>query len=816
MVAVLALLPHSMAGAAQKLNMLADFSVSDAEAVRGLLKAYASFADVRFIVVGDNGYAKIPFLKEAGQKVDIALLDFDSLAKLDSENLFEPLDAYMTGSDKFDRATVWPAAWDAVMFKGKTYGVPIHVTADALIYNKPLFDKLGFAPPKTWEEFRAAAEKLAADRNPDGSQTRAGAYFREKFEAWLSIYGSRGGRLFDADGKPAFDNPAAVAALALLADLHRKNGPVPLAEPFGRSLSLDTAPMMILFDEDYDQSKYKDAGVAPVPSGGAPYANMRGKALVIFKDASPEAKRAAWKLIKVFAGENLQSLVCSSSGWLTSNRKLAKKSAFKSEAAKKPHLPVYYENLAAAAPFPLASMGQGQGNTAYDILRRAVMDALYGAETPGAALKNAAKLINDLEEPANKIESSAESAAKVDESFSRLPSPGSHLPGIREDSSPFGILLCLALRYAPEELEKVCKLARDAGIRWEREEFPWSMIEPEKGKFVWDRFDKAIAAADKGGIKMLGLLDYNNAWSCPFAPRTAAQRADFANYAYETVSRYKGSIKYWEIWNEENIGVFWWPYPNPTDYVALLREAYVAVKRADPTAQVLLGGTSGADLAWIDSVYRAGGGDYFDVMAFHPYIEMSALDDERYVQNMFYIRMAMQRYGGVKPAWLTEVGWPTTRGGITPEQQAANYAKMVAHSLTSGYVAKILPYDFRDDSEDPDYGEANFGIMTRDYSAKPAYRAYGFLANRLANYIAARRDDPAPGIIGYRFTLADGELYMLWTSKKGDRKTYSIASRGLVSVIGLTGVEERLIAPSETVAVEVENSPVYLFERKTD
>jgi ABC-type glycerol-3-phosphate transport system substrate-binding protein len=794
-----------------RIDLLADFGAGSAESVTGLLKAYASFADVRLIAVGENGPSKIPLLERAGLDADIALVDFESLARLGPENYFEPLDSYFTGQDKFDRASIWPNAWNAVTFGGKTYGVPVHVTTDALVYDKQLFDSLGLQPPKTWDDFARLSEKIASEKKPDGTPARYGAFFREKLEAWLAIYESRGGRILDESGtKVMFDNDAAVDALTLLANLHRAGGPVPIAEPFGRSLELNSAPVRPLYDEDFDENLYKGGVSVPLPSDGRPFANMRGVALVIFKNSPPAQKKAAWKLIRVIAGENLQSVICNTSGWLTANRKLASKSTFKAEVdSRYPRLKAYYQALEYAEPFPAAN---GNGAEIRDILRLAVMSAVYGAATPKEAIKTAAERAADV------LDGKPEAVAP-DKPFVPLnttePLPR-ETAAPRETSSPFGILLSLALRYSPDELDKVCGLARDAGIRWNREEITWSIVEPERGKFVWARYDNAIRGGARNGIYMLGLLDYTNGWSSPYSPANGKQREDFANYVYNTVSRYKNYIKYWEIWNEENIGGFWWPSPNAKDYTALLKESYKAAKLADPTAQVLFGGTSGADLAWIDSVYKAGGGDYFDYAAFHPYNEISALDDERYVQNLSFIKLLMEEYGGVKPAWLTEVGWPTTRGGISLEDQAAAYAKMVAHSLASGYVARILPYDFRDDGDDPDYGEANFGIVRRDLSPKPAYRTYGFLASKLTNYISVRRDDPDESMIGYRFELPDGIFIVLWARKKGDGRTYKYTPRGPLTTYNITGVTEKEYAPMNTAELKITNIPTFIFEKKTD
>lgn len=772
----------------ERLNMLADFGGDTIDAVSALLKSYASFVDVNFVQVGDNAFAKIPLLRDEGVPVHVGIFTFEQAAQLAREGALEPLDGYMMGSAPFSKDNIWPQAWDAVTVDGKIYGMPVHVTTYALIYNKKIFTELGIAPPKTWDEFAAAAKKLATPKKPDGNRDRWGAFVRDKFETWLSIYtAKRPGALVDASGKKVlFDNQDAVDALRFLVDLHTGDNAAPLTEPFGRRLSLDQAPIQILLDENIELVKNDPAGAAQLPNS-----NLQGMALVVFKDATPRQKQAAWKLLRVFAGSNVQGLISQSTGWLTVNRKVAGKPDFKASLSSRPLLETYYAELPGAQPFPAAN---GRGARIAEILRAAVMDALWGAATPEQAIADAAKKAQSV-----------------------LDAPEASAVDTRDDISPFGMGIYFGNRYDPVDFDRVGALARDAGIKWSREEYTWSLIEPEEGKFQWERYDRAIDAASRYGVHLFGLFDYTVPWSSgAIAPRNDAQRADFANYVFQTVSHFKGRVKYWEVWNEPNIDVFWWPHVNVADYVALLRETYLSVKRADPTAVVMLGGCSGSDLAWMDAIYKNGGGDYFDVLGFHPYADKSALDDGRYEYNLKYIRALMAHYGVVKPGWITEVGWPTTQGGITHEEQAAAYAKMVAHSLGSGYVVRIVPYDFRDDADDPGYGEANFGVLRRDFSPKTSYTTYSFLSAHLANYTSARRDDPCAACIGYSFATPGGSFRILWHPRKGQSAKISLAPKKETTVFDVAGKEIQKVAAGQTAEVVVSNTPVFVLEKKIE
>ena len=58
-----------------------------------------------------------------------------------------------------------------------------------------------------------------------------------------------------------------------------------------------------------------------------------------------------------------------------------------------------------------------------------------------------------------------------------------------DPESPFGMGVYLS-RYSGdaaglELMERAAQMARDAGVKWSREDFSWSRIEPERGRFDW-------------------------------------------------------------------------------------------------------------------------------------------------------------------------------------------------------------------------------------------------------------------------------------------------------------------------------------------
>jgi len=96
-------------------------------------------------------------------------------------------------------------------------GLPYHDGPECLIYRTDLLAAAGVEPPRTWEEFHALARTLSAPEArrwgtvfaayPDGHNT--------VYDFCLQLW-TRGGELFDADGRMRLDTPEAAAALGYL------------------------------------------------------------------------------------------------------------------------------------------------------------------------------------------------------------------------------------------------------------------------------------------------------------------------------------------------------------------------------------------------------------------------------------------------------------------------------------------------------------------------------------------------------------------------------------------------------------------------
>ncbi|MGI5868200.1 MAG: hypothetical protein ACOX9C_01970 [Kiritimatiellia bacterium] len=220
--------------------------------------------------------------------------------------------------------------------------------------------------------------------------------------------------------------------------------------------------------------------------------------------------------------------------------------------------------------------------------------------------------------------------------------------------NPYGVVAHVAYN---EPAARTCATAKDAGLGWVRCDFDWDQIEREEGVWDFSKLDGVVAAAESEGIQLLPILGYSVPWAKP----TYRHLDRWTNYVCRVVGRYRRRLPVVEVWNEQNLGSFWFGDPNPTNYLALLKATYEAVKAIDPEIKVSFGGTSRVPLDYIGEIYGLDGAGCFDILSIHPYTFPRRPEGMMDVQ-IEELRALMEENGDAdKPVWITEIGWSTHR-----------------------------------------------------------------------------------------------------------------------------------------------------------
>jgi Glycosyl hydrolases family 39 len=160
---------------------------------------------------------------------------------------------------------------------------------------------------------------------------------------------------------------------------------------------------------------------------------------------------------------------------------------------------------------------------------------------------------------------------------------------------------------------------------------------------------------------------------------------DWRDYVRTVVTRYKGRIQAYEIWNEPNLPDFW--TGNTDQMVALTKEASAIIHSVDPQAIVVSpSSTAEYGIPWLLEFIRKGGAKYVDVVGYHFYVSPNTKQPEDMVPMIQRVRDVLSDSGlGNKPLWNTETGWlPPAR--FDSEDVAAGF---VARAFILGWAAGV-------------------------------------------------------------------------------------------------------------------------------
>lgn len=127
-----------------------------------------------------------------------------------------PLPADAVPTDRMIPATV-----DAAKYRDNLVGAPYYTDGALFYFRQDLLTAAGIAaPPKTWDEMKAACGKILALPEAAGMSCYTGQF--DKNEAltvnFSEAVASAGGTVVDSDGKPTVDTPEAKEGLSLLVD----------------------------------------------------------------------------------------------------------------------------------------------------------------------------------------------------------------------------------------------------------------------------------------------------------------------------------------------------------------------------------------------------------------------------------------------------------------------------------------------------------------------------------------------------------------------------------------------------------------------
>ncbi|HBN07595.1 MAG TPA: hypothetical protein DD435_02760 [Cyanobacteria bacterium UBA8530] len=394
---------------------------------------------------------------------------------------------------------------------------------------------------------------------------------------------------------------------------------------------------------------------------------------------------------------------------------------------------------------------------------------------------------------------------------------------------------------------------RDLGMTTIREGWNWKNIEVGKHQYVsWmDYFDQKATEFSRMGVKVQAMVTDTPDWASSdpvYAAKTGWDAASlgkytvpkglyapmwadgtdvfkpgakpnpdnyYAEYLFDMVSRFKGKIQYWQVWNEPDYpsgdlgpgktsssgGTRFWT-GSVQDYVRLLKISHTIVKGLDPAAKITLGGLGYE--SYLAAILDNGGAPFFDLVDFHAYgsdktTSDGVLDSEWGFLGRYRAMKRVLAEKGIK-----EKRFACSETGLSddkPTEQANFVAKLFSTALAQGDIELVQWAVFTNPGFD-DIGLVDQATLSQK---TPGYYAYQFATRQLtgAAFESALSES---GVRGYRFRRADGKvLYVVWASGPKVRISLPIGSE-VLDVLG-----KRKDGAFQDGNLELNRDPLYVL-----
>jgi hypothetical protein len=374
-----------------------------------------------------------------------------------------------------------------------------------------------------------------------------------------------------------------------------------------------------------------------------------------------------------------------------------------------------------------------------------------------------------------------------------------------------------------------------SGACWARLRVDWATIQPDPppAGYVWAPYhDEKLRLVAETGVRIIATIDGIPAWAGPMTggPIYPDRLDEFTQFLTDVVNRYKQppyNIHDWELFNEPDR--VYRQYPDygwglkGTEYGQMMAHAYAAIKAADPTATVVMGGLAydgflenqdpilAFNRYFADDVMAAGGGAHMDVLNIH-YFPAFAPEWERWVPQgdpptcgivddgigtpyegwgldvLAKLRHFQNRmsscFGINKPLWLTEIGehgWPDDPASLADQSRYVIQGPVRALSVG---VDRIIWFAL----VSPFYDTHEQGLLRQDdWSPKPAFDTFYMLSTELDDYRYASAST-APGIEGYVFSRTGfPDITVAWSRDPQAPAAMSFNQASRVRIVHMDG-----------------------------
>jgi sn-glycerol 3-phosphate transport system substrate-binding protein len=362
---------------------------------------------VNAIYAGNYNDARIKALAalKSGKPAQLSVMfsiDIYELIQQDAIVAFDEL--VETPEEKEWLDSFYPTLMENGKTDGKTWGIPFQRSTIVMYYNKDAFKAAGLDPehpPANWDELVSMGKKLTkADGSQWGAMIPSTGYPYWMFGA-LTMQNDQV-LMNNAGNETYFDKPAVVEALTYWKDLGSKHKIMPEGTIEWGTLrqSFLEGKTAIMWHSTGNLTAVKknakfDFGVAMLPAGKRRGTPTGGGNFYIFKQSSPEERKAAMKLIKFMTSPERSAQWSVATGYMGVSPAAYETETLKEYVKGFPYAAVARDQL----QYATAELSTYQTGRVRKLLDDAIQATLTGSKTPEAALGEAQQQADRLLRP---------------------------------------------------------------------------------------------------------------------------------------------------------------------------------------------------------------------------------------------------------------------------------------------------------------------------------------------------------------------------------------------------------------------------------